>query len=67
MSAPKPSPISRALRRAMALLEGVLTDNCQPCRNLVVGSTPRELRAEFNEYHALLEKIEPKRKTEGEG
>jgi hypothetical protein len=62
MSASKQSPISRALRRAMALLEGVLTDNCQPCRNLVAGSTPRELRAELNEYTALLDKIEPQSK-----
>jgi hypothetical protein len=46
----------------MALCQGALEDNCQPVRNLVKGSTPRELRAEFNEYHELLGKIEPRGK-----
>jgi hypothetical protein len=58
MSARRP-PITRALLRAIALCKGVLEDDRQPCRNLVKGATPRELRAEEAEYHKLLTDIEP--------
>jgi hypothetical protein len=54
------TPLARALRRAIAFCQGAIDGDY--CRNLVKGSTPRELREELEEYRGLLHKIEPRQK-----
>lgn len=60
MTLPNGGLISRALRRAIALVKGALAG--LSCREMLKGEKPSELRAEMKEYEELLGKIEPGQK-----
>jgi len=54
--------LTRALKRAIALLEAVLVSSNLPCRELVRGETPATIRKELAEFRRLLERLQPRRK-----
>lgn len=62
MTLPHTPLLSRALARAIALLEGGLAG--LSCREQLKGEKPSELRAELKEYQELLAKLTPARKAE---
>ena len=65
MTLPHGGLVSRALRRAMALLDGALTG--AQCRELVKGEKPSDIRAELRKYGELLGKITPTEKPAQKG
>jgi hypothetical protein len=54
--------LTRALKRAISLLEAVLVGNIN-CRELVRGETPAQIRKELADCRRLLSVLEPRRKA----